>query len=154
MKQRKGNRFSEFLEIALLILFFIGILAVLTLPFWVRWYIGFNYGTFSQPLYLKMLIILYISGILAVISVWECRGILHNVNQGCPFIMDNAKRLRRIAWCFFPIAVIYFISIFLIPSPFVLLVGAAFAFGCAILFLLSELFRQAVQYKEENDLTI
>lgn len=152
--QKSKNWFSGFLEIALLILFFIGILAVFTLPVWVKWYIGFRYGAFSQPLYIKMLVILYISGILAVVSVWESRAILHNVNLGKPFIMDNAKRLRRIAWCFLPIALTYFVSIFLIPSPFVLLVGAAFAFGCAVLFLLSELFRQAVQYKEENDLTV
>lgn len=152
--QKKKNWFSSFLELALLVLFFIGILAVLTLPLWVKWYVEFHYGTFTLPLYIKMLVILYISGILAVASVWECHAILHNINLGKPFIMDNAKRLRRIAWCFLPIALTYFISMFLIPSPFVLLVGAAFAFGCAILFLLSELFRQAVQYKEENDLTI
>ena len=87
-------------------------------------------------------------------STASLKQILQDVNRGAPFTMQNARRIKNVAWLCLPISALYFVGIFTMPSALVLLIALVFLFLAALTFVLAEVFRQAVLYKEENDLTI
>jgi len=101
-----------------------------------------------------MLMLLFCSGVCAFLILHQSKKILHSINTKNPFTMDTANRIKYISYWCLPIAFIYLVAIIFIPSAFVLLVGLTFLFLAACIFIIAELFYQAVNYKQENDLTI
>ena len=114
----------------------------------------------SQPrggdLYIQYLVFLYVTGIVAELILWQCRGIMRNVTQKTPFCADTVKRLRKIGIIAVVLAVVWlglviFFDVFKFLMAFLALL---FAFIGLVLFVFAELFAQATAYKEENDMTI
>jgi hypothetical protein len=116
------------------------ILIILGLPFVLKWYISLLRGNTSE-LYAFLLPFLYVTGILAL-------------NRMDPFRMDNVKSFKTIAICCFLIAAAYVVKIFTFNSFLTIILFMVFVIGGFMLLILSEVFRQAVIVKEENDLTI
>ena len=52
------------------------------------------------------------------------------------------------------LAVAYFVGMFFVTKFFMVLIFVAFSVIGLILFVFAELFRQAIIYKEENEMTI
>ena len=71
-----------------------------------------------------------------------------------PFIKENAKNLTIASICCIVIAIEFFVGMFLVNSVFMIIVTGIFLVGSIGLYTLAELFKQAVAFKEENDLTI
>ncbi|MCI8622226.1 MAG: DUF2975 domain-containing protein [Provencibacterium sp.] len=133
----------------------LGAAVIVSLPWTLRWYLRYYYGH-SAPgrQYAFMLGLLYLSGICAFIILGYGRRILRDIVNGNPFTFSTARRIRAIAgWCA-PIGLGYLLGTLALPSVFVVLVGLAFSFAAVLVLILSELFRQAAGYKQENDLTI
>lgn len=130
-----------------------GILIILGLPFVLKWYIGLLNGNTTE-LYAFLLPFLYVTGILAAIIVFELRKIFITLNRMDPFRMDNVKSFRTIAICCFIIAAAYVVKIFMFNSFLTIILFMVFVIGGFMLLVLSEVFRQAVIVKQENDLTI
>lgn len=90
-----------------------------------------------------------------------CAYILYNLKQmfrtllcGNPFTDENVIRFRRLSVTCITIAIIYIIkSIFLFTIGTVI-VSLVFIIGCLFCLTLKDLFKQAANYKAENDLTI
>ena len=80
------------------------------------------------------------------------RKILVNVNQGNPFSLENARRVKIISFCCMMVGLLFLAGI--VPSLLAPMLGLAFLFLSALSLVLSELVKQAAIYKEENDLTI
>lgn len=138
------------------ILYFIligGGVIFITLPFCLKWYLEFS-NIYTTSNYIKILVILYSSGILALGIVNFTIKLLKNVNKNKPFSKDNVKLLRNISIFCLIIAVIYLIAIPIIKSVFTIILFMIFTIMGFMCNVLSGLFDKAIEYKEENELTI
>lgn len=107
-------------------------------------------------LYEQYLIFLYLTGVVAELILWQCRGIMRNVTHKTPFCTDTVKRLRKIGWIAVTLAVVWLVMVFCFDVFKFLMTFLAllFAFIGLVLFVFAALFEQATAYKEENDMTI
>jgi len=136
-------------------LVFIGGLGILiSLPYSLRWYMSYIYRVESIENFYFLLVFLYITGIVCLILVNEVRKIFKTVNRKNPFMMDNVKSLNRIAVSSLLIAGAYVVKIFYYNSVLTAILAMVFIIAGLFSLVLAEVFRQAVEYKEENDLTI
>lgn len=110
----------------------------------------------GEPLFLyeKYLVILFLSGLVAELVLWQARGIMRNVNHGKAFSADTVRRLHTIGVECLTLGVAYAIATFFVTKFFMVVVLVTFITVGMILLVFAELFRQAVAYKEENDMTI
>lgn len=145
---------SLVMEILCTVFQILGTLLVLTLPWTLNYYLMFKNTYVLGDVYYSMLVLLFLSGVCAFAILGQAKKILHNINTKNPFTFDTANRIKYISfWCL-PIAFAYLVAIYFIPSAFVILVGLTFLFLSACIFIIGQLFYQAVDYKQENDLTI
>lgn len=102
-------------------------------------------------------------GCCTAVILWQARRVLETILEGDPFQKKNGESMKRAAICCFIISgaalvravwrLIYFaspVSFFSYNTLFVPL----FAMGGLLCMVMSALFRQAAELKEESDLTI
>lgn len=130
-----------------------GILIFLSLPISIRWYMGLFYERTSERYYF-LLPFLYVTGFFALLIVNEIRRIFKTLNRKSPFIVGNAKSLKRIAVSSFIIAFAYIIKIIFYNSFLTIIMAMVFIIAGLFSIILAEVFYQAAVVKEENDLTI
>lgn len=146
----KGS-LSTIIGICIKGIFMLGIIITITLPFLLKKYVEI----FNPILnYHMALIILYVSSIPAIIIVYQFIKIFGTLEQDNPFIMQNVKSLKVISICSLIIAIEYIIGIFFIVSVFEIILIAVFIVTWLGGYILSELLKKAIEYKEENELTI
>ena len=151
MKVTGKNSLSNFIEIGLKIIFVMGILIYLTLPILLNMYIDI----FNPILnYVAALVILYTSGIPALIIVFAFIKMFETLKKDNPFVRENVKYLKIVSVCSLIISIIYIVGMFFIVSVFEIIAIAIFIIAFLGTYVLSELLRKAIEYKEENDLTI
>lgn len=151
MKITGKNSVSNFIEICLKIIFVMGLIIYLALPFLLSKYVEW----FNPVLkYIPALVILYVSGIPALIIVFKFIKIFNTLKLDNPFIMENVKNLKAISICSLIISIEYIIGMFFIVSIFEIILIAVFIITWLGSYILSELLRKAIEYKEENELTI
>ena len=111
-----------------------------------------------------LVFLIYPSGILFLMLVYQFIKLFKLLKIENPFSIIMVKYLKETMWISFIIGIIILIalllSIFVYPT-YTIAVKISLTFftilfiGVGIaLYLLSELFKQATEYKEENDLTI
>ena len=102
-------------------------------------------------------------GVCTAVMLWQARRVLNTILRGAPFCQENGQNLRRAAVCCFLISLFALIRLlwgfFYYGSPAPLLTYNAlfcpiFLMGGLLCMVVSALFRQAAELKEENDLTI
>ena len=108
--------------------------------------------------------IIYPNGLLILIFAYQFIKLFKSLEDNNPFNDDNVKTLKlsgiislitSIMWIVDLLFMIFVIKNTYVNYIIVLLFLAALFFGVSIaLYILSELFRQATEYKKENDLTI
>lgn len=125
----------------------------LSLPWSLRWYIDTMHAL-GRENYFFLLGFLYFTGFFCLIIVNEMRKIFKTLNRLNPFMMDNVKSLKRMAVSAFVIAAAYFVKIIFYNTFLTIVIAMIFVIGGLFALVLSEVFRQAVVVKEENDLTI
>lgn len=109
-----------------------------------------NYG----KLYRYFLTIMYMSGICSLILLYDLKGIMKSCREENVFVKKNVTRIFRLGSMTFLIAIIFFSKIFVRNSFMTMVLVFAFFMVSVVCFVLSGVFAQAVDYKEENDLTI
>lgn len=138
----------------LLDLVFLGGLAILiTLPYVLTWYMKALSLTSSEN-YAFLLGFLYITGVVCLGLVNEIRKIFKTLNRRNPFMLDNVKSLNRVGIACFIIAAAYLVKIFFYNSVLTAIITMVFIIAGLFSVVLAEVFRQAIEVKEENDLTI
>lgn len=102
-------------------------------------------------------------GICTAVILWQGRRVLDTVLKGNPFVMDNAKSLKRAAVCCFLISgaalarLVWGFAYYRSVAPLLTynaLFVPIFLMGGLLFMVMSALFRQAAGIKAENDLTI
>ena len=144
---------SNFIKIMLEIAMCLGGIMFIFLPFVLSLYIK-EFRRDLLDYYFYCLGLLYISAIPMFILVWQFIKIFNTLKLNTPFIKDNVKYLKTASIQCGIIAAEYLLGIYFLRSVFALVIIGVFAVGWIGLYVLSELFKQAVEFKEENDLTI
>ncbi len=151
MKLIGKSGLSRVIEACLIALLVIVPVLLVTLPWSITW---ITERTSGDPYYIRYLVILAYSGVMTELIIWQARGILHNVNVGRVFSTDTVRRMRVMAVECVVLAVFYFATMFWMSKFFMAFLFVTFVLvGCS-LFVFAELFRQANEYKKENDMTI
>jgi len=104
--------------------------------------------------YVTFLVFFYLCAIPALWAVWNGLVIIRAINRNKIFEASNAKRMRNVAWCAAVISAVCVVFSFLIDSFFLPVVAAVFFVIFLLLLVVAEVFIKAVNYKEENELTI
>lgn len=151
MKITGKKSLGKLIELCLKLVMIIGIITVLGLPYFLQKYAEWMH---PQMNYYPSLAILYASGIPALIIVYQFIKIFHTLGESNPFHMENVKHLKVISICSFIIMIEFMIGIFFITSIFTIVIIGVFAVAWLGGYILSELLKEAIQYKEENELTI
>lgn len=147
-----ANGLSGYVKKLLFLILIGGLLILLGLPWILKWYLG-NF-TVPHDTYIFLLIFLYFTGVFCLWIVYEMNRIFHTISRANPFQMDNVKSLNRIGLACFVICGAYIVKIFCYNSFLTIIIMMIFLIAGLFSIVLAELFRQAAQYKEENDLTI
>ena len=150
----ENNLLIKIMERLTLTLFIVGIVITATLPYGVDLLLKHWHGVVEGWLYTNCLIVLYPIGIIALVAVWNTFQMMRNINRMNPFIMNNAKRIKRVAMLCVAESLLFFLALYLLRSYTMLIVATAFGIFLSYLFVMGKLFKQAVIYKEENDLTV
>lgn len=151
MKITGKKSLGTLIEICLKMIMVVGIIIVLGLPFFLE-----KYRVWMHPQieYYPTLVILYLSGIPALVIVYQFIKIFHTLGSNNPFCVENVKHLKTISTCSFIIMLEFMIGIFFITSVFAIVIIGIFAITWLGTYILSELLKEAIKYKEENELTI
>lgn len=149
----KYERIKKLTKLILDIMFFTGIIVLLTLPIWLR-FAGIHYSKDIEIHYLAMLIVFAVSGLNGLLIVNELRKMMKTVLEANCFVEDNVKSLRRMARYSLVISIFFFIKVLLVPTPATLIIILVFFIAALFSVVLSCVFQEAVNYKDENDLTI
>ena len=118
----------------------------------------------ADDLYWPVLTLFLLScGTCTAIILWQGKRVLDTILKGDPFVLDNAKSLKRAAVCCFLISLAAFLRLIwgfaayqsILPLlSYNALFVPIFLMGGLLFMVMSALFRQAAELKAENDLTI
>ena len=134
------------------LMFYSGIVVTVTLPFTVRW-IGEQLPYLIRH-YEETVIIYFVLGVSAEKLLWELRKIFRTVLAENCFVKENVVSLQKMGnWSFFialmaGVRSIVYMTIAMGVVIFLFLIAGLFSK------VLSFVFEQAVEYKEETDWTI
>lgn len=146
---------SRALKISLYVIFVLGVLGTLTLPLMLEYYTGLFYDAYYlEPGYRTFIIIfLTIAAIMGLWIVLEMIWMLRSIPQD-PFVMRNVRALTRIGVILLILSALFFGKC-MVYVTFLTMCGGLLFIVCGLFaFTLANLFRRAVAFKEENDLTI
>lgn len=147
-----NTRLVRFTKWLLDVMFYVGFVITLGIPV-IFHYVG-RYIRAFRVYYIPQCVLYVGSGILALLIVLELRRMFDTVLSDNAFVMENSLSLKRIGKCSFLLAFLSLIRLPLSPTPATAVVIIVFSIAGLFCFVLCQVFEQAVQYKEENDLTI
>ena len=135
------------------VMFYSGILVEASLPVTLK--MAGKY--FSQDIasnYILMLAVFLVSGVCGIMIVYQLRKMIRTViSQDC-FVDGNTNSLRMMGKAAFVIAAAFIVKVFVLPTAATFVIILTFFIAGLFSHVLSLVFAEAVQYKEENDLTI
>lgn len=163
MNNKDISGIPQFLKISLNIMLVIGVFVFL-------WAIFTSFSGLTQFKSIKLLItfILFLTGGLSLLCMlFYLRRIIASLVERTPFTWNNVRSLKRIAVFCLIISICYGANIFINKQYLSLTIVSIdqygihtdlefliFFFAACFIFALSQVFKQAVEFKEENDLTI
>jgi hypothetical protein len=131
-----------------------GIGVFISLPISFKWYISTTYGTIDGRIYVFLLGLLYVTGVFALLIVNEIRKIFNSLDGKDPFIMENVSSLKMMSIYSFIISFCYILKVFIFNSISNMIIIMIFVIAGLFSIILSEVFEQAVEDKQENDYTV
>jgi len=140
-------------KITIDILFYLSIVCVVLSPIFSRWLFGWIKYSDSDYL-ITFSVIICLSGICCSYILFNLKQMYKSLLVGNPFVDENVNHLRKIAVSCFAIALMYIIKCFFMLTFATIVIAAVFVVGCMFCLTLKDLFKQAINYKTENELTI
>lgn len=146
------DKLTLFTKYLLDFMFYAGIVVTATLPLSIRFYGRFN--SYFAEYWIPLVIMFAISGVLAILIIYELRKMFQSVLDDDCFIRENVVSLRRMGTYSFLIALVTAGRMVLYLTPAVMVVILVFVIAGLFSKVLAQVFDKAVSYKLENDLTI
>lgn len=134
-------------------MFFGGFFVLFTLPVSLK-LLGKYYSARIEENFPVMLVSLAICGVLAILIIAQLRRMMRTVIAENCFVYENVHSLQKMAVFSVIIAAVTLAKLFLVPTPATAVVVLIFFIAALFSQVLSYVFEKAVNYKEENDLTI
>ena len=135
-------------------MYYAGMVVTVTLTWSVRWIADYwGYEAFHTQ-YKEVVVIYTILGLLAILIIGELRKMFRTVLNNDAFVMENVFSLKRMGTYSFLIAAICFIRMALYLTVAMLTLILVFIIAGLFSKVLAFVFEKAIQFKEENDLTI
>ncbi len=145
-------RINKLTKVMVDILFYAGIVCVICVPFLARQIVGFyGFADRAVPIYIGTLLV---SGVLAVYILYNLKMMFRTLLGANPFVAENVHSLKKIALSSAAIALVYIIKAILLFSWAAVIIAIVFSVGYLFSMTLKNIFEQAIEYKQENDLTI
>ena len=148
----KVSKLAKFTNVFTNFMFYAGCAVTIAVP-WVLKFAS-KYSEVFREYYWEMVIAFILSGVFAVLIFFELKHMIGTVLVGDPFVMKNVVALKRMAYYAFVIAVITVGRLTMSMTPAVFVVIIVFVVAGILSLVLAQVFKQAVDYKLENDLTI
>ncbi|TEB04402.1 hypothetical protein Psch_04129 [Pelotomaculum schinkii] len=133
-------------------MFYSGILVCASVP--VIIYKLIPHALIAEGIRLQLTAVLMLSGIAALYILWTLRCIFQTLLHTDPFTMKNVDALRKMAAASFVISALYITKCLFWFTLATAIIVIIFAIAGLFSLVLADVFKQAVQYKEENDLTV
>lgn len=152
--EKRSKRSLSFVVEILVIVVMVAILGLIATLYWSIPAFTKHAPGEADGLFAAYFVVLLVSGLLGEVILWQARGIMHNVNYKTPFCPDTVRRLNIIGAVALLMAAFYLFTVFWINKFYMIIVFAICMLAGLILFVFAALFRQAIDYKEENDMTI
>lgn len=147
------EKIKKFTMIILDIMLYSGVVVIVTVPIWLK-LAGTYYSSEIKEHYLFMLMVFLAAGICGMNIIYELRKMMRTVlAQNC-FVGSNVKSLKKMSALSVGIAVLFILKCVFIPTPATFIIVLVFFVAALFSCVLSCVFREAIDYKEENDLTI
>ena len=146
------DKLTLFTKYLLDVMFYAGIVVILTLPLSIKFY-G-RYNSYFADNYYSLCVILFLSGIFAILIIQQLRRMFTTVINNDCFVRENVASLEKMSIYSFFIAVITACRLFIYLTPAVLIIILVFVIAGLFSKVLAGVFDKAVTYKQENDLTI
>jgi hypothetical protein len=108
----------------------------------------------ATPEYYAIIFEIYTLGVVMLIIVWQLIKICRSIENDNTFTYATSTALKRIAVAAFALVIIYTLKFVVFPRLPGLMIVFAFVIVGMISSVFSQLFKKAVEYKEENDGTI
>ena len=133
-------------------MFFSGLLICLSVPFLFK--LAGRYYSIFERYYIPFSIIFMLAGAFALAILRELRLMFRTVINENPFVKGNVISLKRMGYYAFIIALFMVAKLLFVVTPATLVLVLVFIIAGLFSIVLSQVFDQAVTYKQENDLTI
>lgn len=146
------DKLTLFTKYLLDFMFYAGIIVIATLPFSIKFY-G-RYNSYFAENYYSLWVIFALSGIFALLIIWQLRKMFTTVINNDCFVRENVASLEKMSIYSFFIAVITACRLFIYLTPAVFIIILVFVIAGLFSKVLAGVFDKAVTYKLENDLTI
>jgi len=155
MNELKESFASKILRVILYIVFIAGTALTATMPFMIDTYMKILYDAYEFREGYKLFITIFLMGVgvLGLFIVFELIVMLRTMLKN-PFVKRNVRSLNIIGITAFITAALFFVKCFLYVTFLTLIFGICLVILGLFAFTLANLFSKAVEYKEENDLTI
>ena len=139
----------------MLVLMVVAVISLISLPWLVSDYVAYVYYYTGSP-FIKtyFLVVLYASGLLAMVVLYELRVIFTSCVNEDPFVMRNVISLKRIGLVALLIGLIFITKAVFFLTYLTLVVIFVFALAALFCYVLADVFEEAVKHKAEIDLTI
>ena len=147
------KKLGGFLEFAMVFLMLLAAVLTVTLP-WSIPDVTQRVPGEPERLYEKYFAVLAVSGFIAELMLWQGLHIMRNINRAKAFSADTVRRLGVVGWEALVLAAFYFVMVFFVHKFFMVAVFVAFTIIGLLLFVMAQLFAEAVRYKTENDMTV
>lgn len=154
MKFIKIKSFTGFVKVILDVLFIAGIGFLLASPVLANKSVDIFRSRATEYLVRNILIILVCSDIVILYVLYELRKIFKTIIGNTPFVETNVRSLFRMGLASFALAVFFVFKLFVLKSFLTYLVILVLIIAGCFSWTLSELFKEAMRVKDENDLTI
>lgn len=133
-------------------MFGMGVLVTLTLPWSIKWA-----GQYMERLtenYGEIVTIYFVLGILALAIIWELRKMFRTVLTRNCFVRENVASLKHMSYYSGLIVLMSIVRTIVYTTIAMLVIILVFVIAGLFCQVLAQIFDEAINYKEENDLTI
>ncbi|MBQ9993294.1 MAG: DUF2975 domain-containing protein [Clostridia bacterium] len=136
------------------VIFLAGIAVYATLPWIVNFYMSNSYAQIELRYYNTILSMLYCVGLPVLALLMLAFLLTLNITKGRSFVRQNALYLNLISVCSLVAALVFFVFMFFMYSIFPIVLFTIFVLLAILTKVFADLFKTAIKYKEENELTI
>lgn len=139
----------------MVVLMVVAVVSIVALPWIVSAYVNYVYFvTGSSMIKYYFLGVLYVSGFLSLVVLYELRRVFQTVVEEDPFVARNVVSLKRIGMASLLIGLVFVTKAVLFLTFLTLIVIFVFALAALFCFVIADVFEEAVAHKHEIDLTI